>query len=98
MNYNYKHRVHKTWTWQQGGDKLVHENLKQLREQNNLTQVQMTKLLGLKYKSHYNQIENGKIAMSLEMARKIADIFNKSVDEIFFEKKVHVTRTSSIAW
>lgn len=72
---------------------MVHQNLKQLREQNNLTQDQMTKLLGLKYKSHYNQIENGKISMSLEMAQKIANIFSKSIDEIFFEEKVHVTRT-----
>lgn len=57
----------------------------------------MTKLLGLKHKSHYNQIENGKISMSLEMAQKIANIFNKSVDEIFFEEKVHGTRTSNSA-
>lgn len=76
---------------------MIHQNLKQLREQSNLTQDKMTKLLGLKHKSHYNQIENGKISMSLEMAQKIANIFNKSVDEIFFEEKVHGTRTSNSA-
>ncbi|MFV3012944.1 helix-turn-helix transcriptional regulator [Clostridium botulinum] len=76
---------------------MIHKNLKQIREEHNLTQDEMTKLLGLKHKSHYNQIENGKISMSLDMAKKISCIFNTSVDEIFFQEEVHAKRTNNTA-
>lgn len=67
--------------------------LKKLRKKYNLTQADMARLLGLKYRSHYNQIENGKIVLTLDMAFKIADIFNMNVEEIFFTPKVHDTKT-----
>ncbi|MCX7884564.1 MAG: helix-turn-helix domain-containing protein [Caloramator sp.] len=63
--------------------------LKLLRKEKGLTQQQMTELLGLRYKSHYNQIENGKYKISLDLAYKISKIFDKSIEEIFFDDKVH---------
>lgn len=73
----------------------MNENLKKLRQDNGYTQEQMANLLGLKHKSHYNQIENGEIRVSLPLAKKISNIFKKSIEEIFFENDVHDTRTSS---
>lgn len=71
----------------------MNERLKQLRINSGYTQEQMKTLLGLKYKSHYNQIENGEIRVSLNLARKISKIFKKSIEEIFFEESVHDSRT-----
>lgn len=59
--------------------------LKELRIKNNLTQQQMVEVLGLKHKSHYSQIENGEIRVSLELALKVSKYFHKSIEEIFFE-------------
>lgn len=76
---------------------MNYSKIKQLRNRFGYTQEEMAKLLGLKHKSHYNQIENGKIAMSLKMAQMIADIFHESIDEIFFEEKVQVSRTKEVS-
>lgn len=69
--------------------------LKELRLKNGYTQEQMSNLLGLKHKSHYNQIENGEIRVSLTLARKISKLFHKSIEDIFFEEDVHEARTNN---
>lgn len=72
----------------------MNNKLKELRLEFGYTQEQMVQHLGLKYKSHYHQIENGDIKVSLPLAKKISDLFNKTIEEIFFEEKVHATRTN----
>lgn len=67
--------------------------LKELRIEKGYTQENMVEFLGLKHKSHYCQIENGDIRPSLDIANKIAKVFNMTIEEIFFDENVHATRT-----
>lgn len=78
-----------------GGDNVTLNKLKELRLQKGYTQEKMVEFLGLKYKSHYCQIENGDIRPSLDIANKIAKVFNMTIEEIFFDEKVHDARTNN---
>ncbi len=68
--------------------------LKQARIDKGITQEQMAKLLGYKSKSHYCMIENGQRGISVEIALRICEILNKSVEELFDAVEVHDTPTS----
>lgn len=59
--------------------------LKVLRCRNKLSQGDIAKKLDITTAS-YNKKENGKQAFSLLEAKKIAAIFNLSIEEIFFAK------------
>lgn len=58
--------------------------LKQLRGSS--TQNEIAKKLDITT-SHYGFIENGERTPSLNLAYKIAKLFNKSMESIFFERK-----------
>lgn len=53
--------------------------LKDLREDNNLTQTQIANLLNVKQNT-YSQYENGKRDIPIELLWKLADFYNTSVD------------------
>ncbi len=57
----------------------VHE----LRKLNNMTQEDLAKSLGVTRQTIIS-IENGKYVASLQLALKIAKVFNKHVEEIFY--------------
>lgn len=57
--------------------------LKYIRQQNNIKQKQMAKLLGIS-PSNYLKKESGIVKFSLIEAKKIADYFNMPIEEIFF--------------
>lgn len=59
--------------------------LKELRKINKYSCQDMADYLNIS-KCFYWQIENGKRKLSYEMAIKIANIFNKKPDDIFFEE------------
>ena len=59
--------------------------LKELRKENGYTLQQMGDMLNIS-KIYYWQIENNKRRLYYEMAVKIADIFNKKPDCIFYEE------------
>lgn len=58
--------------------------LKQLRQVKGITTKEMANKLGIS-KAFYSQLENNKRTISYIMAIKIADIFNKKPDTIFYE-------------
>lgn len=60
------------------------EQLKQVREDNNLTTSEVAKKIGIS-KGYYSMIENGKRGLSYPIAVKIANVFGKKPDEIFFD-------------
>ncbi|MGG5333720.1 helix-turn-helix transcriptional regulator [Enterococcus sp. AZ163] len=60
------------------------EKLKNIREQNNLTASEVAEKVGIT-KGYYSMIENGKRGLSYPIAVKIADVFGKKPDEIFFD-------------
>jgi putative transcriptional regulator len=59
------------------------EFLKDLRIKNNYTYQYMANLLNIS-KAFYWQIENNKRTLTYKMAIKIASIFNKKPDDIFY--------------
>ena len=62
----------------------MHQKLRELRTNNHYTTQQMATEVGIS-KAFYCQLENGKRRLSYDNAVKIAAIFNKKPDEIFYE-------------
>lgn len=61
--------------------------LKELREENNLLQKEMAEMLNISL-SFYSSIERGKRNPTLDLAKKIADLFDLKIEDIFFENKL----------
>ena len=57
--------------------------LKARRKQLSMTQKDVAKQLGVKHQT-YSHYENGKRQPRIEVMRKIAQLFNSSMDELFF--------------
>lgn len=60
------------------------DNLKKLRVNSNLSFKQMADELGIS-KTYYWQIEHGLRRLSYDLAVRIASIFNKKPDDIFYD-------------
>ncbi len=58
--------------------------LKKLREEKNISQQELAIALGITQQA-YSRIELGKSKPSLVKAKEIADFFDVSIEEIFFE-------------
>ena len=56
------------------------KNLKVYRMNRGLTQIQLGKLLGGIPKQHISNMENGKRAISLKMAKKLSKLFKVSIE------------------
>jgi putative transcriptional regulator len=61
----------------------MHTTLKELRIKNKYTVRDMAKKLKIS-PSYYNLLEKGTRTLSYEMAKKIATIFKKKPDKIFY--------------
>ncbi|WHA10369.1 helix-turn-helix transcriptional regulator [Enterococcus montenegrensis] len=59
------------------------EQLKQIREMNQLTAQDVAEKVGIT-KGYYSMIENGKRGLSYPIAVKIAEVFDMKPDDIFF--------------
>ena len=62
---------------------LKKEKLIKIRKENNLSQYDMAKKLNMT-QSYYCQIELGQKKLTYQTALKIAKIFNKKPDDIFY--------------
>ncbi|NWO00830.1 helix-turn-helix transcriptional regulator [Tetragenococcus halophilus] len=62
---------------------MMIEQLKKTREEQDLTIQEVAEYVGIS-KAYYSMIENGKRGLSYPMAAKIADVFDKKPDDIFF--------------
>ena len=62
----------------------MYEKLKKMRLENKYSYAKMGAKLSITA-TYYYQIENGKRNLSYNMALKIAKIFDKRPDEIFYE-------------
>ena len=58
------------------------ENLKKIRQEHKLTQVELANMLGISQKS-YSHWETGKNEASLENLIKLADLLEVSIDWLF---------------
>lgn len=61
------------------------KKLKELRKKFGYTNAEMAHMLQIS-PSYYNQLENKKRSLYYEMAKKIAHIFGKKPDELFYEE------------
>lgn len=64
------------------------ERLKTIRTEQGTTCEQLSELLGLKTRAAYHKKEQGNVSFTLEEAKKIADYFNKEINEVFFENEI----------
>lgn len=62
----------------------MYKNLRQIRNNNNISAKNMCDILGLATKAAYYKKENGSVKFTLIEAKKISDFFKLSIDEIFF--------------
>ncbi len=66
----------------------LYTRLKEIREKYRYTQDDMANKLGYSSKSTYNMKENGIRKITVEEAYQISKIFNKTIEEIFFDGEV----------
>lgn len=57
--------------------------LKELRESKGITQTFVARKLGYKYPSSYSLIEKGERKLDIITAKKLADIYEVSLDDFF---------------
>lgn len=57
--------------------------LRETRHSMGLTQKQLARLVGID-RAYLANIENGKYSPSLKVARRIANILDKNIEELFF--------------
>lgn len=69
------------------------KKLKDYRKFNGINQSVLAKLLGVQLNT-YNFKENGKKEFTLNEAKKIADYFDTTIDEIFFNNTVNFKNTT----
>lgn len=69
----------------EGGELLKGSYLKRLRLAENLTQEEMASLVGMSYRS-YRSKECGQRRVSLDEAKRISDVFDMKIEDIFFRK------------
>lgn len=72
------------------------EKLRKLREERNVTQEEMAKLLGHADKSSYSMKERGLRKFTIQEAYRIAEFFGSTIEYIFFDKEVGVKPTFEI--
>lgn len=71
------------------------EKLRRIRNERNISALEMAKLLGLKTAAAYYKKENGTINFTLEEAKKVADYLKIPIEEIFFKEIVSKMETVS---
>lgn len=68
-------------------NKRITNNLKSLREERGIKQKFIAEQLGISA-NYYSQIENGHRPPQVEHLLKLRDLFNVSLDEIFFKDEI----------
>ena len=63
----------------------MYVGLRRLRKNKQVPVPVLAKLLGLKTEASYYKKESGLIKFSVEEAKKVADLFEMSIEEIFFK-------------
>lgn len=70
-----------TFLWgKYGGEKVNNNILKTLRIEKGETQIEIARLLGLKTASAYSKKESGKVPLSLEEVKILADHYGKTIE------------------
>ncbi|MEG2935541.1 MAG: helix-turn-helix transcriptional regulator [Clostridium sp.] len=62
---------------------MKNKNFGMLREKKQMSQVQVAKELGIS-KDYVNMLENNRRTPGFGLAKRIADLFDTTIEEIFF--------------
>lgn len=73
----------------------MYENLREIRNNRNISAIEMAKVLGLQTKAAYYKKESGLIKFSLEEANLISQYFDMKIEDIFFDDEVAKTETNN---
>ena len=65
---------------------MVENKVQELRKQRGLSQEELAAILGV-VADYISMIERGKRSPGFALAKKIADFFDMTIDEIFFNNK-----------
>jgi transcriptional regulator with XRE-family HTH domain len=65
--------------------------IRELRKSKGITATFIASQLGYKYASSYTRLENGESTISLETAKKIADLLSVDVTAFFYKEKLRET-------
>ncbi len=65
-----------------GGDMLLNNRIKELRKQNKITQDELAKAAKVTRQTIIS-LENGKYNASLQLAHRLANFFNTTIEELF---------------
>ena len=71
----------------------MYENLRELRNQRNISALDMARVIGLKTKAAYYKKESGLIKFSLEEANLISKYLDMPIEDIFFDDEVSKLET-----
>jgi len=71
------------------GERMISEFIRKLRESHDLSQESLSAKLGISRQT-YGLIEKGRRVLTIEDARKLADIFGLSIDDFLKERERHV--------
>ncbi|MDI2588091.1 helix-turn-helix transcriptional regulator [Psychrobacillus sp. NEAU-3TGS] len=75
----------------------MNKSLRNARKSKGVSMTYMAKKLGYKSVSGYANIEYGITKPSLENAVKISEMLDVSLDELFFEEKLHNTSNKVVS-
>jgi len=67
--------------------KNVYFKLKALRVEFDMTQEDISKMLGI-HEATYNRKEQGLNKFTLDEAKQLSDLFHESIEDIFFKSKL----------
>ena len=75
----------------------MYKKLREMRIKNKYTTQAMAELLGIS-KSFYSQIETGSRKLSYNMAIRIASVFKRRPDYIFYEDSISLDNEENCEW
>lgn len=82
------------FTKRESGDLMIGQRIKSIRQSKGITQVHLAKELGYSHSSALSEIESGKKRLSADKIPIAAKVLGVSIEELFFDEKVLVSRTS----
>ncbi|MFT8392679.1 MAG: helix-turn-helix transcriptional regulator [Liquorilactobacillus ghanensis] len=73
---------------------MARTNVKQLRDEHRISQVDLGKFIGVS-DGTISKLENGRNYPSMELAIKLADFFDVSLDELIGRRKTNDTKQTN---
>ena len=71
---------------------ILKNKLKSLRAEHDFNQQDMAEFLGIRRTTYHNK-ETGKNDFTVSEAKQLAELFNSSIDDIFFTDRVNLENT-----